>query len=264
VDEALIFVITNSFVSIKHWAAPIQSYVRGNNFVPVYFKQFKAMNVLIVYAHPEPQSMNGAMFNTAIDTLRAAGHQVQTSDLYGMQFNPVSDRYNFTTVQNRAFFKQQLEEVNATELNGFAPHIDAEQQKVEWCDLMIWQFPLWWFSIPAILKGWVDRVFAMGRTYGGGHFYETGVFTGKKAVLSLTTGGGPADYQKGGFNGDLTGMLRPLHRGVLQFTGFTVLQPHVVYSPARRPAEERQEELARWQSRLQGIFSEPAFSVGEY
>jgi NAD(P)H dehydrogenase (quinone) len=34
-------------------------------------------------------------------------------------------------------------------------------QKIEWCDLMIWQFPLWWFSVPAILKGWFDRVFAM-------------------------------------------------------------------------------------------------------
>lgn len=54
---------------------------------------------------------------------------------------------------------------------------------------MIWQFPLWWFSVPGILKGWVDKVFAMGRTYGGGRIYEKGVFQGKKAMLSLTTGG---------------------------------------------------------------------------
>lgn len=259
----MILVITNSFVSIKHWAAPVQSYAGGNNFAAVILNSY-SMNVLIVYAHPEPQSMNRAMFNAAVSALEAAGHQVRTSDLYGMQFNPVSDRYNFTTVHNRIFFKQQLEEMHATEKGGFAPHIDAEQQKVEWCDLMIWQFPLWWFSVPAILKGWVDRVFAMGRTYGGGRFYEQGVFKGKKAMLSLTTGGGPEDYRKGGFNGDLTGMLRPLHRGVLQFTGFTVLQPHVVYSAARKTHEERTQELTAWQSRLQDIFSEPAFSVGDY
>ena len=222
------------------------------------------MNVLIVYAHPEPQSMNGAMFTAAVAALEAAGHTVQTTDLYDMQFDPVSDRSNFTTVQNPAFYKQQLEEVYATEQNGFAPVIDVEQQKVEWCDLMIWQFPLWWFGVPAILKGWVDRVFAMGRTYGGGHFYEQGIFTGKKALLSLTTGGGPEAYMKGGFNGDLAGMLRPLHRGILQFTGFTVLQPQVAYSVARRPVEERRQELADWQSRLNNIFEEPAFVVGDY
>jgi NAD(P)H dehydrogenase (quinone) len=80
------------------------------------------MNVLIVYAHPEPKSMNGALFQTAIRALTAAGHQVRTSDLYGMQFNPVSDRYNFTSVHNTDFFKQQLEETHATAVNGFAPH----------------------------------------------------------------------------------------------------------------------------------------------
>lgn len=222
------------------------------------------MNVLIVYAHPEPQSMNGAMFRTAIDALRAAGHAVQTTDLYGIQFNPVSDRYNFSTVQNPAFFKQQLEEVYATEQNGFAPHIEIEQQKVEWCDLMIWQFPMWWFGVPAILKGWVDRVFAMGRTYGSGRFYEEGIFKGKKALLSLTTGGVPEAYMKGGFNGDLTGMLRPLHRGILEFTGFTVLEPQVVYGPVRIGEEQRKQELARWQSRLKDVFHEPAFAVGAY
>jgi hypothetical protein len=53
---------------------------------------------------------------------------------------------------------------------------------------------LWWFGLPAALKGWAERVFAMGRTYGGGHIDETGVFRGKRALLSLTTGGpGPGD-----------------------------------------------------------------------
>ena len=129
------------------------------------------MKVLIIYAHPEPQSMNSAMFKSAIDTLINAGHEVKVSDLYAMQFNPVSDRSNFTTVNDPTFFKQQLEEEYASQANGFAAFIKEEQQKVEWCDLMIWQFPLWWFSVPAILKGWVDRVFAMGRFYGNGRIY---------------------------------------------------------------------------------------------
>ena len=155
------------------------------------------MKTLIVYAHAEPRSFNGALFQTAQETLRAAGHTVVTSDLYAMKFDPVSDRRNFTTVKNPDFFKQQLEEMHATEVGGFAPDVEAELRKMEACDLMIWQFPLWWFGLPGILKGWADRVFAMGRTYGGERLYENGVFKGKRALLSLTTGGPEAVYQKG-------------------------------------------------------------------
>jgi putative NADPH-quinone reductase len=114
------------------------------------------------------------------------------------------------------------------------------------------------------MKGWVDRVFAMGRTYRQGHIYETGIFTGKKAMLSLTTGGGNADYVANGFNGDLNNMLKPLHRGIFQFTGFSVLAPHVVYSPARRTPEERSKELDNWTIRLNNIFEETPMEVTTY
>jgi NAD(P)H dehydrogenase (quinone) len=67
------------------------------------------MRAFIVYAHPEPKSFNGAWFQTAQQTLRAAGHTVVTSDLYGMKFDPVSDRRNFTTIKSPEFFKQQIE-----------------------------------------------------------------------------------------------------------------------------------------------------------
>ena len=94
---------------------------------------------------------------------------------------------------------------------------------------MIWQFPLWWFSVPGILKGWVDKVFAFNRVYGRGRFYEKGLFRGKRALLSLTTGGsGEAAYQPGGFNGDINGVLRPIQRGMLEFVGFDVLKPQIV------------------------------------
>ena len=95
------------------------------------------------------------------------------SDLYAMRFDPVSDRRNFTSVKNPDFFKQQIEEMHATETNGFAPDVEADLAKMEECDLMIWQFPLWWFGLPGIFKGWADRVFAMGRTYGGERFPHT-------------------------------------------------------------------------------------------
>lgn len=222
------------------------------------------MKILIVYWHPEPHSFNGAMFRTACETLTAAGHEVKTSDLHNMCFDPVSSRKNFTTVKDPHYFKPQIEEMHATEVNGFSAEITSEMQKVEWCDLMIWQFPLWWFGLPAVFKGWVERVFAMGRIYGYGHIYETGVFRGKRALLSLTTGGPAASYSKAGFNGDIMGILRPLHRGILQFVGFDVLAPHIVYSPAHLTDEERKQQLANYVTRLQQIAEESAIDVGIY
>ena len=162
------------------------------------------------------------MFRTAVDTLSAAGHEIKASDLHAMQFDPVSGRHNFLSAKDPDYFKQQIEELHATETYGFAEETENEIQKIEWCDLMVWQFPLWWFGLPGLLKGWVDRVFAMGRTYGGDRIYANGVFKGKRPMLSLTTGG-PAPA--GGFNGDIHAIPRPIQRGILQFVGFEVLAP---------------------------------------
>lgn len=111
------------------------------------------MNVLLVYAHPKPQSFNGALLRTAVAALEAAGHAVRVTDLYAQAFEPVSDCRNFTTVYDAAFYKQQQEEQYATAHTGFAADIEAELAKLVWCDVLIWQFPLWWFSVPAVLKG---------------------------------------------------------------------------------------------------------------
>jgi len=221
------------------------------------------MKVFVVLAHPEHQSFNGAMFRTAVDTL-GGSHELKTSDLYAMQFDPASSRRNFITVKDPDYFKQQIEELHASENYGFAEEIEQEIQKIEWCDLMIWQFPLWWFGLPGMLKGWVDRVFAMGRTYGGSRLYANGVFKGKRAMLSLTTGGPAAAYEKGGFNGDINAILRPVHRGILQFVGFDVLAPQIVYGPVRLEPEQRADLLAAYASRLKDIESEQPFDVSIY
>ena len=120
------------------------------------------MNIFLILAHPEPRSFNGALFQHARKLLSAAGHEIRTSELYTMNFNPVSGRHNFTSVKDPDYFKPQIEETFATEISGFAPDVEQELQKLEWCDLMVWQFPLWWFGLPAILKGWADRVLARG------------------------------------------------------------------------------------------------------
>jgi putative NADPH-quinone reductase len=87
---------------------------------------------------------------------------VRISDLHEMRFDPVSSRKNFTTVKDPNYFKQQAEENTRQGNEGvFSKEIASEIEKTEWCDLMIWQFPLWWFGLPAVLKVWVIAFFAM-------------------------------------------------------------------------------------------------------
>ena len=219
------------------------------------------MRVFIVHAHHERQSFNGAMTREAEAALHAAGHEVIVSDLYAMKFDPVSDRRNFTTVKDTARLRQQSEEAFAAEHDGFAPDIQAEMEKLFWCDALILQFPLWWFGLPGILKGWVDRVFAAGgRIYGGGKWYDRGVFAGKRAMCSLTIGGTAAMYGPTGLSGPLDWILFPINHGILYFTGFTVIEPFVVHAPVRISHEERLAHLARYRKRVLGLAGAPTIT----
>lgn len=214
------------------------------------------MKVFIVHAHAEPKSFNGALTRQAQTVLEAAGHEVKISDLYAMKFDPVSDRRNFTSTKDPDYYRQQTEEAYANEVNGFAPDILAELEKLDWCDVLIFQFPFWWFSIPAILKGWVDRVFALGRAYGGGKWYDNGVFQGKKAMLSLTTGGGEGAefmYSETGLNGNIHNILFPINHGIFRYVGFDVLPPFIAWGVSRASDEQRQAYLEAYQQRLLAI-----------
>jgi len=194
----------------------------------------------------------------AVSSLRAAGHEVVVSDLYAMSFDPVSDRRNFKTVKEAGRLKQQDEESYASEHDGFVPEVQAEMDKLAWCDALILQFPLWWLGLPAILKGWVDRVFAVGRAYGGGRYFSEGVFSSKRAMCTVTIGGSAEAYSRHGAYGPLAPILFPIHHGILGFVGFTVIDPFVVHAPARMSANERTAVLADYRTRVLSLGSAPA------
>lgn len=208
------------------------------------------MNVLIVHAHHEPLSFSSALKNRAVDVLTRQGHEVQISDLYEMRFDPVSGRHNFITVRDPAYLKQQEEELHASEKDGFAPELDEEMSKLERADLLIFSFPMWWFSMPAILKGWVDRVFVMGRVYGNGKLYDGGTGRGKRAMIIMTAGGPLTMYDGYGINPSLASILQPVEHGIFAFNGFAPLPALVVHRPARMSAEERANELDRLEHHL--------------
>ena len=220
------------------------------------------MNVLIVHAHPEPRSFTSALKDAAAGELRSLGHDVRVTDLYAMGFEPRVTRADFLEAADADYFKPQREQLNASERDGFAPDVKAQLDDLEWSELVIFTFPLWWFSLPAILKGWVDRVFVMGRVYGGGKVHETGGMRGRRALLCFTTGGPGVSYSNRGRNGDLAALLSHVQWGMLHFAGFAVLAPFVVWGPARADARDLEATLTVWRERLRAIEHEAPVPIG--
>ena len=214
------------------------------------------MNVLIVYAHEEPRSFNAALKNTAIKTFEEMGHQVVVSDLYRMGFKAVGDAEDFLERKDRHVLVRQIEERYSSNLGTLATDILVEQRKVLECQLMIFQFPLWWFSMPAILKGWVDRVLSMGFAYDqDGRWYDHGGLKGRRAMLCLTTGDPETCFTERGIHGSMESILWPIQRTTLSHCGFEVLPPFVAFAVARASEEERVAILERYAARLKAIDS---------
>jgi NAD(P)H dehydrogenase (quinone) len=211
------------------------------------------VNVLIVYAHPEPKSFNGALRDLAVSVLGDQGHAVEVSDLYAMKFKAHVGRDDFLQVADGDHFSYLAEGMHASGGGGFSEDIRREQEKLVAADLLILQFPLWWFSVPAILKGWVDRVIAVGVLYDRQRRYSNGVLQGKRAMLSFTAGGPPSAYAAGGVSGNMDVVLWPLQNGVLNFLGFDVLPPFIAFGMARADADARQGMLDDYAARLQGL-----------
>ena len=208
------------------------------------------MNVFIVYAHPEPKSFNGAMKDLAVQVLRQEGHVVHVSDLYAKQFDAAGGPGDFVQLRDQNFFNYLEEQVGATQAGSFVPELKEEMDKVVWADLLIFQFPLWWFSLPAILKGWVDRVFAMGFSYEIRRNFENGIFRGKRAMLSLTTGSPEFTYGPKGKLGNIHHLIHHIQYGMLYYVGMDVLPPFIAYAAGHISPEQRAVCLKAYKERL--------------
>lgn len=235
------------------------------------------MNVLIVYAHPEPRSLNGALKDFAVAHLEAAGHAVQVSDLYAMGWKATLDAQDRTDAPAGARFDPSLDSKHAFETGTQRPDITAEQEKLRWADALILQFPLWWYSMPAIMKGWVERVYAYGFAYGVGEHSDArwgdrfgeGNMAGKRAMVVVTTGGWASHYGPRGVNGPLDELLFPIHHGILFYPGFEVLPPFPVYRTGRIDDASFAATCEALGARLDGLWTDApipfrAQNAGDY
>lgn len=108
------------------------------------------MRILVVFAHPVQESFGAAVYRRLVDGLARAGHEVRGLDLYALGFDPVlsaEDRRDYHTAgRNEARVAEQLDHIR-------------------WAEGLVFVYPTWWYSLPAMLKGWIDRVWVPFATF---------------------------------------------------------------------------------------------------
>ncbi len=212
------------------------------------------MKSLIVLAHPEKRSFNAQMASIAEQVLsRGEEDSARVLDLYGMGFDPVERGEHYANRKDLECFDAQAEQRHAADTDALPQDVRAHLEAVERADLLILQYPLWWYTPPAILKGWLDRVLVYGRAYTGQRRYDRGHFRGKRAMLSVTVGALEPTYRYNGRNGDIVHLLWPLNF-TLYYVGFTVLEPFVAYGIEGGLKYSEQSEAVRRLRRCQADF----------
>jgi len=218
--------------------------------------------ILLVCAHPEPTSLTRRLFDVSSETLAQQGHELLFSDLYGMRWKAVFDAEDFPDRANSERLSFIDESAHAYSGGSQTADVMREQEKIVAADVLIFHFPLWWFSVPAILKGWFERVWARGFAYGyrdAGNLYRygDGALKGKRALLAVSVGGAEQDYSPRGINGPLDELLFPITHGTLFFPGMDVLPTFAVYGAARMDHEAIQIAKSRWRARIEHLFQDP-------
>ncbi|WP_424944698.1 NAD(P)H-dependent oxidoreductase [Aliiroseovarius crassostreae] len=216
------------------------------------------MKALVVSATPEPQSFTASMAQTSCRVLAEEGYQVTHSDLYAMDWNPVASAADFGDRAKDDYLVYALEQRNGVSTQTIAPDIQRELDKLMECDLLVLNFPIYWFSVPAIMKGWFDRVIVSGLCYGGVRFYDRGGLRGKRVYTAATLGGQPHMFGENAVHGPMNTMLSPLLRGTLGYTGMEVLDPFLAWHVPYISQEAREEMMQDYETSLRGLDSRPS------
>ena len=182
------------------------------------------MKALILYAHPNPQSFNHAVLETVRESLEASGHEVSVRDLYAQGFDPVLKAEDFAKMR----------------AGGTPADIAAEQGFVREADLVVVVSPVWWFGLPAILKGYVDRVFSYGFAYRYGQNGPEPLLKGKKAFVFHTTGGEESAYEQYGFR---NAIQKVEDDGIFGFCGLEMAGRHFCFAVPSASEESRKAML---------------------
>jgi len=187
------------------------------------------MNYLVIYAHPNPLSLNHTLKETVVNTLTLAGHNVVVRDLNAIGFNPVLS----------------LDDMAGQRAGIVTPDVATEQQHIQWADCLVFIYPIWWTGLPAIVKGYIERVFSYGFAYSYNTGVQEGLLKGKKVLIINTHGKTHAEYEANGLGQALS---QTSDAGIFIYCGFEIIA-HFWLDGADRATAEKisgwKEEIIR-------------------
>lgn len=195
------------------------------------------MRHLIIYAHPNDNSLNHHLLNTVVETLQSRNQEVIVRDLYTIGFDPVLS----------------LADMQEQRLGKVSEDIKIEQEYISWAEQITFIYPIWWTGFPAIMKGYIDRVFSYGFAYRYDQGIQKGLLKGKKTVILNTHGKSHEEYEKTGMDKALT--LTSDH-GIFMYSGLEIIR-HLFFDKADKASSE---DLEIWKSQVKNLFSEPVFN----
>ncbi|MEO8243835.1 MAG: NAD(P)H oxidoreductase [bacterium] len=164
------------------------------------------MKILAVIAHPRPTSLCHDVARAFAAAAEAGGHQVEWADLAAEGFDPV------------------LREADEPDWDDpakvYSDAVRSEMARIERNDATVMVFPVWWWSMPALMKGWVDRVWNHGWAYGGADYPHA------KVAMLAVAGGNEASFAKRGYDGAIEVQLET---GILRYCGVKEPSLHMLY-----------------------------------
>jgi NAD(P)H dehydrogenase (quinone) len=189
------------------------------------------MKHLIVVAHPAEDSFTIGLTRAYAAELEKLGHSQRTYDLYRMGFNPVLVAHELLPVS--ADHPESADIVRA-------------QDDIRAADVLTVIYPIWWMAMPAMMKGYIDRVFARGFAYDSLNGVVRGLLSGKKAVL-VTISGAPLSVLVGNGRWDAAKVLQDTH--IFRSTGFELLEHlHFDEIAPHLPAVVAEQDMERARS----------------
>lgn len=215
---------------------------------------------LIILAHPDRRSFNGQWAEATEKFCRERGDTILWSDLHAMQFDPVEKPDHYADFSVDSVFDVLKTQEKAAKQGTLPEEVHLEIEKVRKADRLVFHFPVWWFSPPAILKGWCDRVLANGALHNAHDRFDRGMCRGKRAFFCVTSGSTAYESSHDGKEGDITMLLWPFAY-TLRYLGFTILQPKIVHGVHGYHKGDAESQL---QSRLRATLDEHAQTIAGF
>lgn len=189
------------------------------------------MKHLIIYAHPNDGSLNHHFMQTVVEILQSKNHEIEIRDLYQLNFNPILS----------------LEDLKGQRMGKVADDVKQEQDYISWANHITFIYPIWWTGMPAIMKGFIDRVFSYGFAYRYDQGIQKGLFTGKQTTIINTHGKSKTEYESTGMDKALS---LTTDKGIFSYCGLEINQ-HFFFDKAEKASAD---SIEKWISQIRTLY----------